>query len=448
MRYIPHTDRDIEEMLACIGVESLEDLFSDIANCCPAASPLELSSPLPERALLKHLEDLSNRNIRPLQFLGAGCYEHPPAAAVDALLMRGELFTAYTPYQPEISQGTLQAIFEFQTLVCQLTGMEVANASMYDGASAMAEAILMALRITRRKDAVLAGAIHPEYLEVARTYLRGSGDVLRHVPGGADGLCDRSALRRNLDDNTAAVVVQTPNFYGLIEDLPVLVDLAHEAGAKLIAVVTEPFSLGLIRPPGDFDADIVVGEGQPLGIPMNFGGPGVGLFATRKEFVRQMPGRLVSQTVDREGREGYVLTLATREQHIRRGRATSNICTNQGLCALAVTINLCLLGKMGFRQAAELCHAKAEYAKSEIVRRTGWPLTFSGPTFNEFIIETPVAAAEVVAHCLKHDVLPGLALGRFDPSLSKALLVAVTEARTAGEIDRLAGLLADFKGSG
>ncbi|MFH1833701.1 MAG: aminomethyl-transferring glycine dehydrogenase subunit GcvPA, partial [bacterium] len=422
-------------MLSVIGADSLDDLFADIHRACIKSPPLQLAPPLDESQLIRTLHDLSESNERPVLFLGAGAYDHLRPAVVDSILQRGEFLTAYTPYQPEISQGTLQAIFEFQTLICQLTGMEVANASMYDGASATAEAVLMARRCTHRDQVLVAGALHPEYREVVTTYLSANSDVEKTVPWGEDGRTAPGEVAALLDEKTAALVVQSPNFFGLLEDLGSLADAAHRVGAMLIAVVTEPYSLGLIRPPGEFGADMVVGEGQALGLPLSFGGPGLGFFASRDKLVRQLPGRLVSRTTDLTGAPGYVLTLATREQHIRRGRATSNICTNQGLCALAVTVTLSLLGKNGFREAAKQCHAKAEYAKSAVSRKTGWPLLFHGPTFNEFTLKTPRPAGEVVTHCLERGVLPGLALDRYIPSLAHVLLVAVTEARTREEID-------------
>jgi glycine dehydrogenase subunit 1 len=428
-------------MLRAIGVASIDDLFADVHRHFPLRPPADLPA-LGEPDLLRHLEAIAGRNGSPVSFVGAGIYEHHVPAAVGEILARSEFYTAYTPYQPEVSQGTLQAGFEFQTLICQLTAMDVANTSMYDGATATAEAVLMARRVTGRRRAVMSAAVHPETREVCRSYLRASGDEPTIVPVGEDGRTDLWAAEAALGPDVAVLVVQTPNFFGCVEDLAPLSRAAHEAGALFVVTVTEPLAYALLKPPGELGADVVCGEGQSLGIPMQLGGPGLGLFAAREAYLRQLPGRLVGRTTDAKGRVGYVLTLATREQHIRRARATSNICTNHFLCALASTVYLTLLGKQGLRELAEMNHAKAEYAKERIARIPGFGIRFSAPTFNEFAVRTPVPAAEIVRSLAAEGIVPGADLGAWDPAMSHALLVCTTELRTRAEIDRLAGGLA------
>jgi glycine dehydrogenase subunit 1 len=431
-------------MLQVIGARSVDDLFDVIPEGQRLDRPLDLPPPLSESELLAHLHELGSSN-QPhgdtLVFAGAGCHPHTVPGAVSTLAGRSEFYTAYTPYQPELSQGTLLAVFEFQTMVCELLGMEVANASMYDGASATAEAILMARRLTRRRGAVVARSLHPEYAATCATYLAGmeEKDCVTTVPWGPKGAVDLDALQEALDDRTAAVVVQSPNFLGVLEDLAPVCEAAHHAGALVVAVCTEPLALALARAPGDAGADIAVAEGGGLAGPANLGGPGVGLFASRgKKAMRAMPGRIVGQTEDAEGRPGFVLTLSTREQHIRREKATSNICTNHGLMALRFTIHLALLGKSGFVELARLNLAKAALARRMICELDGFGTAFEAPSFNEFAVRVPDGdAAAVVARAVSRGVVPGVALGRFYPDMADTLLVSVNETHREQDIRRL-----------
>lgn len=446
MRYLPHTPSELASMLARIGVPDLDALFAAIPEGSRLGRPLALEPALDEPALMAHLEGLAAKNgaTGKLSFLGGGMYDHHIPPAVDQLLLRSEFYTAYTPYQPEYSQGTLQAIFEFQTLVCQLLGMEVANASMYDGASAAAEAVLMARRLTRRDRVLVSEGLHPEYLATIRTYLAGMDEAhaVELVPLAADGRTDASALAHLVDERTACVVVGYPNFFGVVEDLASLKAALGATGAQLVSATSEPYALSLLRAPGELGVDIAVGEGQALAVPPQLGGPGVGLFACRASAVSKMPGRLVGETVDSSGRRGYVLTLSTREQHIRRERATSNICTNHGLIALAFAIRTAMLGQQGFRAVGELCLARTEYLKGEIRKLPGYTLPFSGPTFNEFVIECADGAADaLIARLEGRGVLAGVSLGRFDPARGRQLLIAVTERHAKADLDRLVGLL-------
>ncbi|HVP90204.1 MAG TPA: aminomethyl-transferring glycine dehydrogenase subunit GcvPA, partial [Terriglobales bacterium] len=394
---------------------------------------------LSELEVRAHLEQLAARNTAAQQpcFIGAGAYPHFVPAIVDQILQRAEFYSAYTPYQPEVSQGTLQAIFEFQSLVAMVTGMEIANASMYDGASATAEAVLMAPRIrAKRSRVILSRALHPQYREVVRTYTTGAGHVeLVEAPFTADGRTDVDWLARNVDAQTAAVVVGYPNFFGVVEDLGTLAEVAHAQQALLISATSEALALGLLQPPGAYGADIVVAEGQSLGIPMSYGGPGVGLFATRNEFVRMMPGRLVGEAVDGAGRRGYVLTLATREQHIRREKATSNICTNHGLMALAFTVHVSTLGKTGLRKLA-VANTAAAHRVAERLTAAGWRQPFAAPFFNEFVVSRAGAAATCAA-AAQQGILAGVPLARWYPELGDALLLCVTEVHDAAAVDRL-----------
>ena len=444
MRYIPNTDLDRHQMLEAIGVGSIIDLFADVPAEVRLKRSLKVPPALSESELGKHLRALAGKNAdadRYSTFLGAGCYNHFSPAIINHLVLRGEFLTAYTPYQPEISQGTLQALYEYQTLICLLTGMEVSNASMYEGASATAEAILMAQRVTGRNEVVVARAVHPEYRQVARTYTAQIGIRFKEVPFTETGVTDAGLVRQALSEHTACLVIQTPNFFGTIEDLAPLAEAAHAAGALLVVSVAEPMALGILKPPGDYGADIVAGEGQALGTGLNYGGPALGFFATRDKSVRHMPGRLVGQTVDREGRTGYVLTLATREQHIRREKATSNICTSESLIALMATIYLVSLGPRGLREVALTNLRKAAYAKERLGKVRGCGLRFSGPTFNEFVLKTKKKPAAVLTHLLKRQIVGGLDLGRFYPELSDCLLVCVTEQNSREEIDALAKAL-------
>jgi glycine dehydrogenase subunit 1 len=383
MRYLPHTQQDIDAMLQRVGMQSLDDLFSSIPKDCRRKDELNLPEPLTEWELNHHMDALAAGNASAPQykiFLGAGSYDHHLPVALSHLLSRSELYTAYTPYQPEISQGTLQAIYEYQTLVTRLLGLEVANASMYDGASSLAESLLMAIRITRRKKVALSAAIHPLYRRVVQTYFAPTGYEVKELAFLPDGRTDLSGLK-DLEE-LAAVAVQSPNFFGCIEDLKAVGDRVHaDDKALFIAAFTEPLAYGVLKRPGDCGADIACGEGQSFGIPQSFGGPGLGMFTAQKKYVRNMPGRLIGKTVDRDGRPGFVLTLATREQHIRRERATSNICSNQGLCATASVMYMASLGGTGIRELAKLNHDKAAYLKSAF-QNAGLTIAFESPVFN------------------------------------------------------------------
>jgi glycine dehydrogenase subunit 1 len=426
-------------MLDSIGLSNVEDLFRSIPSDVQLGRRLEITDPLAEPEVIGALEGMAARNTAATKpsFLGAGVYSHYSPTIVDHLIQRSEFFTSYTPYQPEISQGTLQYIFEFQTLICQLTGMEVANASMYDGSTSMAEAYLMAQRVTRRNKIIVADSVHPEYREVARTYTQ-HGDT-EIVTAAFDEKTGRIADLSALDDKTAALVVQSPNFFGCVENLERLADAAHKVGALLVVVVTEAISFGMLKSPGACGADIVVGEGQSFGIPMSFGGPHVGLFATQEKYVRQMPGRLCGIAYDKNGNRGFVLTLSTREQHIRREKATSNICTNQGLIALAATIYMEAMGKKGLQEVAAQNAQKAAYAARKIGELEGFEMAFSAPKFNEFVVRCPVPASNVLDRLrTEHGIIGGLPLSKYYPERENDLLICVTETASREQIDRLA----------
>lgn len=440
MRYIPATQSDIKEMLEKIGVSSIEELFQSIPETLRIKKDLNLSSALSELELTRHLQKLASKNNgveHYVSFLGAGCYRHFIPGVINHIVSRSEFYTSYTPYQPEISQGTLQAIFEFQSLICMVTGMEIANASMYDGASALAEAALMASRITKRKELIVSHALHPDYRLVLNTYLRNLDIKIKVAPFTREGLTDFNWIKHEINDQCAAILVQNPNFFGIIENIESFSDIAHKSSALQITNITEPVSLGILKSPGELGADIVTGEGQPFGIPMNFGGPSLGLFATQEKFVRDMPGRLVGETVDSKGRRGYVLTLATREQHIRRERATSNICTNQGLCALMATVYLTTMGKTGMKEVAEQNVQKAHYARKRLSEIKGVQLKFSGKVFNEFVIETEKSPSEINRQLLENSIIGGLDLERYYPDLKNCMLICVTEYNTKNEIDKM-----------
>jgi glycine dehydrogenase subunit 1 len=444
--FIPHTDADRAAMLRSIGKSKLEDLFGDVPkkyrfpvlDLPPAQTEMEISAELQEMSL-------ANENVRDLVcFLGAGAYNHYVPAAVDAIIRRGEFLTAYTPYQPELSQGTLQAIFEYQSNVAALTGMEVCNASHYDGATAVAEAVNMAYANFRgkRNKVILSPALHPQYRQTIWTYTEGSPIILIGDDLHSDLKANPDNLISLIDPDTALVIVQYPDFFGRIYDYTKLADAAHAVGA-LLAVSVNPIALGLFKTPGSMNADIVTGEGQPLGIPLSFGGPYLGLFATRKEFVRKMAGRLTGETIDNRGQKAYVLTLTAREQHIRREKATSNICTNQGLMALASTVYMSLLGKNGLRQVAELCFHKAHYAAERIANLPGYSLWSPTTFFNEFVIHCPAPASEINDLLLDHDILGGYDLSQDYPDLVNHILIAVTEMNACEQIDRLVEVLAE-----
>jgi len=433
-------------MLAAVGEASVDDLFPTVPATLRSTAAINLEAGLGEREVFEALSALAASNQTPASFQGAGCYRHFVPAAVSAVMGRAEFATSYTPYQPEVSQGTLQASFEFQTYVARLMGLDVANASMYDGASAFAEALLMAMRVHKNRSRLLVSAgLHPEYVEVARTYLcgHGRGEIVE-IPLAADGRTDLAALESLLGDDVAAVATGYPNFFGVIDDLGGASRLAKRVGALSISVTGESLALALLRSPGSCGADIAVAEGQSFGLPPSFGGPGVGLFATRSAYVRQMPGRLVGETVDEEGLRGYVLTLATREQHIRREKATSNICTNQGLAALCVTVFLSLAGKNGLRALA-IENARAAHLVAErLQREAGIQASFAAPFFNEFTVEVPDLDA-VFARCTASGLVPGVRLAPLLPGRPEhrsRLLVAVTECTSAADVDTLVSRLA------
>lgn len=434
MDWVGASPDEQREMLDTVGVSSLDDLLQSIP--CRIEGLLDIPRGMPEPQLIRHLTRLSSRN-QPLEpgrcFLGAGAYDHAIPAVIDSLISRGEFLTAYTPYQPEASQGTLTATFEFQTMICQITGLDAANASMYDGASAMAEAALLTMRQTKRRRVVLAGAAHPEWREVTRTYLSGLEDEIIEIPA-SNGRTPLDACRSALDSRAACLIVQQPNFFGQLEDLDEMAEIAHAAGALFI-VACNPLSLGILASPGEAGADIAVGDCQPLGIALNYGGPYAGFFAVREALVRQMPGRLAGMATDSQGRRGFTLTLQTREQHIRRERATSNICTNQALLALTATIYLGLTGRVSFREIARQNLLRAHYAADTLRRIPGVSLAFDGPFFNEFALKLPVRASDCIERMLQRGWWAGFDLGRIDQALDHCLLLAVTESRTREDID-------------
>ncbi|HET7107952.1 MAG TPA: aminomethyl-transferring glycine dehydrogenase subunit GcvPA [Candidatus Acidoferrum sp.] len=436
MRYLPKSPAERQEMLAAIGVKKVEELFSSIPEKYRLKKALDLPGPLSEQEVIRYFQERAKENSGGYtSFLGAGVYNHLRSVVTDTIIQRGEFLTSYTPYQAEITQGTLQAIFEFQTLMCQLTGQEVANASMYDGSTATTEAVLMAERLTGRTRVLVARSVHPEYREVLRTYAKNSGLHVEEISYTAAGTLDVKALKAAIREDVCAVVVQSPNFFGTIESLGPLAEITRAAGAMLVVAVAEAVSLGTVRPPAE--ADIVAMEAQSFGLAPSYGGPYAGVIASREKYVRQMPGRLSGQTVDSEGQRGFVLTLATREQHIRREKATSNICTNQALCALAATVHLTLLGKEGLREQAEQNLAKAHFALTELEKIPGVTRTFSGPFFNEFTVALPKSVKLVNAELLKEKIVGPFVLGTAYPELSKNAVVCVTETTSRAEIERL-----------
>src|ERR1700687_5439281 len=440
MRYLPKSPAERQEMLSAIGAESIDDLFSSIPERYRLRQALNLPGPFSEAEIIQYFTERAGENSRGYtSFRGAGVYNHLRSVVTDAIIQRGEFLTSYTPYQAEISQGTLQSICEFQTLMCQLTGQEVANASMWDGSTATTEAVLMAERITGRQRVLVARSLHPEYRDVLRTYAKNSGLHVEEIPFGANGTIDQKALQAAIGNDVAAVVLQSPNFFGAIEPVAQVADGVDAAGALLVLAVTEGVSLGLVKPPAE--ADIVAMEGQSFGLPPSYGGPFAGVIASRDKFVRQMPGRLAGQTTDSEGRRGFVLTLAPREQHVRRDKATSNICTNQALCALAATVHLTLLGKEGLREMAEQNLSKAQFALDELLKIPGIRRTFDAPFFNEFTVELPRSVKIVNNDLLREKIIGPLALGTAYPELTKRALVCVTETTTRAEIERFAGAL-------
>ncbi len=437
LRYLPHTPEEIEEMLSVIGVQRLDALFDVIPESCRRQADPDLPAPLTEWELDDCMERLAAQMaVSPgaRVFLGAGSYDHFIPAVVDALAGRSEFLTAYTPYQPEISQGTLQAIYEYQTLACRLMGTEVATASHYDGATALAEALLMAIRKTGRRRVAVSRLVHPHYRRVVATYLHPAGCEIVELPYLPDGATDLAAIASEAD--LAAVAIQSPNFFGGIEDLAAAAAAAHGAGARLVAGFTEALAYGLLKSPGALGADIVSGEGQSLGLPRSFGGPGLGMLGTSRADVRSLPGRLVGKTVDREGRQGFVLTLSTREQHIRRERATSNICTNNGHCALRAVMYMAALGKTGFRQLARLNHDKAEYLKGELAA-AGHRIPFGRPTFNEFVVDFGAGFEATYRRLQEAGIVAGLPLAPYYPELAGCCLLCATETAGRKDLDAL-----------
>jgi glycine dehydrogenase subunit 1 len=445
MSYIALSDHDKMEMLARIGVSSLDDLFCCIPEGLRLRKELSLPPALTEPELVRYFEATGRRNKEGLylSFLGAGAYRHHIPSVVDYLSSRGEFISPYTPYQPEVSQGTLQIVFEYQTLICQLTGMEVANASLYEGASAAAEAVLMAARIKGRPKILAAGSLHPQYREVVRTYVKNLALEVKEIAYDDKGQVDTEDLNRHLDGETSAVVCQSPNFLGVVENLDRLSSLVHERQALLVVVVSEAASFGLLQPPGACGADIVAGEGQSLGMPLSFGGPYLGFMSCRKEYLRQFPGRIAGETKDLEGKRGFVLTLSTREQHIRREKATSNICTNQAWCALRATIFLETLGREGLRELAYQNVQKAHYALDRLTAVKGVRRKFGGPVFNEFVLEFGGGYQKIEDHLRRQGILGGLALGPHYPGLRDSALFCVTEVHSKDDIDRLAEKVAE-----
>jgi len=443
MRYLPKSPGDREAMLRTIGAGSIDDLFSPI----PAEYRLQRDLQIPRQMAESEIVDWFQQRAREngegcTVFLGAGAYNHYRPVIIDSLVSRGEFLTSYTPYQAEISQGTLQAIFEFQSMICELTGMEVANASMYDGSTAAAEAIMMAVRVTGRNSAVIARSVHPEYQEVVKTYATHQGLPLNTVNFGENGRVDLQALEQAITDNTACVLIQSPNFFGTIEDVAAIADLAHSKGAMLVVSIAEAISLGIVKPPAE--ADIVAMEAQSFGVPLGFGGPYCGVLATREKFVRQLPGRLAGQTTDKNGNRGFVLTLATREQHIRREKATSNICTNQALVALMANIFMTVYGRVGLRELAKQNLAKAAYAADHFGREA--KVLFAGaPRFHEFVVQTTEDPSVINSRLLGHKIVGGFPLKRAYPELGNASLWCCTELTTRSAIDTVCGLISEYE---
>lgn len=441
-RYVQHSDEDRRAMLERLGLSRLEDLWDDLPRDGRLDGPLDLPAGLSELEVTELLRDTARENVDPetvVSFLGAGAYDHFIPAVVPWVTSRPEFATAYTPYQAEVSQGTLEGIYEFQSLICQLTGMDVANASVYDGASAVAEAALVAARVTGRRRIAVSEGVHPNHLEVLRSYARGGQIDVVTLPAG-DGVTHPDAVPEVAD--AACIIVQSPNFYGVIESVESIAERAHESGA-LAVVSCDPISLSVLAPPGEVGADIAVGEGQSLGIPVSFGGPLLGFFACRERFLRQMPGRVVGRTVDAKGTPSFVMTLQTREQHIRRERATSNICTNQALMALAATVYLAALGREGFKRVGHLCLQKSHYAARKICGVPGFSLRFARPFFKEFVVRCPSEVGGMLDRLREKGILGGVSLGRFSVDCEDCLLVAVTESRTRRQIDRWAQALED-----
>ena len=440
MPYISNTDEDRAGMLAELGLRSIKELFDDIpANLrCPSLNIPSGISELEVRRYLRHLADKNAGNL--ICFLGGGFYDHFIPAALESIISRSEFYTAYTPYQPEISQGTLQGIYEYQSAICALTGMEAANASLYDGGTALYEAMMMAIRITKRRKVIVDEGVSPIYRKMLHSYTGNLGIEFVEVPAAGDGLADRKKIETQLDKNTACLILQNPNFFGCVDDVTDLAESAHESSA-LIILSTYPISLGILKPPGKMQVDIATGEGQSLGLGLSFGGPYLGFMAIRSEHIRQMPGRIVGQTTDKNGKRGFVLTLQTREQHIRREKATSNICSNEALCALSAIVYISLMGKQGLKEAAELCNAKASYTLRRLSEIPEVKLRFQTAIFNEFTLELPRDAGDIIGQLIEKGIMAGFPLGRYYKGMERCMLVAVTEKRTKEEIGLLAEAL-------
>lgn len=445
MPYLPMTEYNRRDMLKVIGVSGFGELIACIPESVRLSEPLDLPAPLSEYEITNVLHALSGQNEHAgasACFLGGGAYDHFIPAAVGHLTSRSEFYTAYTPYQPEVAQGNLQAIYEYQSLICRLTGMDAANASMYDGASALAESALLMHGQTRRQTVLISKSVHPWYRRVAAAYCNRAGIEVIEIPM-RDGVTDPEVLAGKCSEATAGLLIQSPNFFGLIESVEAAAEAVHAAGG-LLSVSANPVSLGILKPPGESGADVVTGEGQVLGLPLNFGGPYLGVFAVKQPLIRRMPGRLAGVTLDTEGRRGFVLTLQTREQHIRREKATSSICTNQQLCALSAAIYLSLMGKQGLARVAELCAQKAHYLSDAIQNLPGAEILFPTPFFNEFAVQLSVPAKQVIDRMRSEKIFAGIDLGRFDADLQNSLLIAVTEKRTRGEMDRYVSILRDM----
>lgn len=438
MRYLPHTDEDIKEMLAAAGATAVSDLFSSVPDGARLKKALNLPAAMSEMELVRHIQLIGEKNIpatRCISFLGAGSYQHFIPSALKEIAARSEWLTPYTPYQPEISQGTLQAIFEYQTMICFLTGMDVSNASHYDGATATAEAALMAVQKAKKNEVIVAKTLHPEYRDTIKTMLRPRGTKILEMPFEANGQIDVCALKEAACADTACIIVQSPNFFGVIEELDKIAKVASENETIFTVAITEPVSLGILEGPGKLGADIVTAEGQAFGCGLNYGGPYLGIFAAREEFLRAMPGRIVGATADKDGRRGFVLTIATREQHIRREKATSNICSNEALMALNATIYLSLLGKNGLKRLAEINLANACYLKNGLKKISGVQIAFDGPTFNEFVIKVAKDAEKINRNLSDKNIFGGVNLGHWYPGLKDHVLVCTTECHTREDLD-------------
>lgn len=445
MNFVPNTRQEKDQMMEFLGISSISELFEDINEDMMLKGLLKLPKPMSEMEIVAHMREMSSENANVhnhAYFMGAGAYNHFVPSVVDHLISRGEFTTCYTPYQAEMSQGMLQSIFEFQTMICELTGMDVSNASMYDGASAMAEAAIMAAKYTEDKGITISKAVHPEYRQVLKTYASAFGLKVYEVKTH-NGLTDLGDIKYNVNGSTACVIVQSPNFFGSIENLAEMSEITHKNDCLFVTNINEPISLGLLKPPGDYGADIVVGEAQAYGNSLNFGGPYIGFLATKGELLKKIPGRISGLTVDTNGERGFILTLQTREQHVRRERATSNICTNQALNALASTIYLALVGKKGLKRIAEICAQRAHYTCRNIAEIEGFEPTFNTPFFNEFVVRCPTSPENINKALLKKKILGGLDLGRYYDNLNNCMLFCVTEMNSKEEIDKLVKTLGE-----